>query len=153
MCILQTRTESLKWCIRCVMVYKMGFSNWNTIALLRASMVVTYYIKLFQTGTDRRKGILMSLLLLVAEEKKTFFIIYKGLSLKQIKHFFGRWEGNFRLTTNIFLTLFKYVRVKPDQGKLLKGMFVPWCSDCNSDAALQVWILFLLNVLVKLFGI
>ena len=153
MCILQTRTESLKWCIRCVMVYKMGFSNWNTIALLRASMVVTYYIKLFQTGTDRRKGILMSLLLLVAEEKKTFFIIYKGLSLKQIKHFFGRWEGNFRLTTNIFLTLFKYVRVKPDQGKLLKGMFVPWCSDCNSDAALQVWILFWLNFSVKLFAI
>ena len=27
----------------------------------------TYYIKLFQTGTDRHNGILMSLLLLVAE--------------------------------------------------------------------------------------
>ena len=126
-------------------------ANRQTLCVLNSAF--TYYIKLFQTGTDRRKGILMSLLLLVAEEKKTFFIIYKGLSLKQIKHFFGRWEGNFRLTTNIFLTLFKYVRVKPDQGKLLKGMFVPWCSDCNSDAALQVWILFLLNVLVKLFGI
>ena len=30
-------------------------------------MVVTYYIKLFQTGADRRKGILMSLPLPVAE--------------------------------------------------------------------------------------
>ena len=29
--------------------------------------VFTYYIKLFQTGTDRHNGILMSLLLLVAE--------------------------------------------------------------------------------------
>ena len=30
-------------------------------------MVVTYYIKLFQTGADRHKGILMSILLIVAE--------------------------------------------------------------------------------------
>ena len=30
-------------------------------------MVVTYYIKLFQTGADRRNGILMSLPLPVAE--------------------------------------------------------------------------------------
>ena len=32
-------------------------------------MVVTYYIKLYQTGADRHNGILMSLLLLVAETK------------------------------------------------------------------------------------
>ena len=42
------------YCIRCV------------IALLHASMVVSY-IKLFRTGTDRDNGILISLLLLVAE--------------------------------------------------------------------------------------
>ena len=36
------------------------------IALSRASMVITYYIKLFRTGADRHNGILMSLLL-VAE--------------------------------------------------------------------------------------
>ena len=36
---------------------------------LRASMVVTYYIKLFRTGAGRYNGILMSLLLLVAETK------------------------------------------------------------------------------------
>ena len=59
------------YCIRCVMVCKIGFTNWNAkIALLRASMVVTYYIKLFRTGTDRHNGILMSLLLLVAETKQ-----------------------------------------------------------------------------------
>ena len=33
-------------------------------------MVVTYYIKLFRTGADRHNGILMSLLLLVAETIK-----------------------------------------------------------------------------------
>ena len=32
-------------------------------------MVVTYYITLFQMGADRHNGILMSLLLLVAETK------------------------------------------------------------------------------------
>ena len=42
------------YCIRCV------------IALLHASMVVSY-IKLFRTGTDRDNGILISLLLPVAE--------------------------------------------------------------------------------------
>ena len=56
------------YCIECVMVCKICFTNWNAkIALLRASIVVTYYIKLFQTGADRRNGILISLLLLVAE--------------------------------------------------------------------------------------
>ena len=59
------------YCIRCVMVCKIGFSNWNaTIALLGASMVVIYYIKLFRTRADRHNDILMSLLLLVAETKK-----------------------------------------------------------------------------------
>ena len=54
--------------ISCVMVCKIGFSNWNKkIAFLRTSMVVTYYIKLFRTGADRHNGILMSLLLLVTE--------------------------------------------------------------------------------------
>ena len=37
------------------------------IALVHASMVVTYYIKHFRTGADRHNRILMSLLLLVAE--------------------------------------------------------------------------------------
>ena len=56
--------------MRCVIVCKIGFTNWNAkIALLCASMVVTYYIKLFRTGADRHNGILMSLLLLVAETK------------------------------------------------------------------------------------
>ena len=34
---------------------------------MRATIVVTYYIKLFRTGADRHNDILMSLLLLVAE--------------------------------------------------------------------------------------
>ena len=34
-------------------------------------MVVTYYIKLFRTGADRHNGVLISLLLLVAETTNT----------------------------------------------------------------------------------
>ena len=72
------------YCIRCVMVCKIGFTNWNVkIALSRASMVVTYYIKLFRTEDDRRNGILMSPLFLVAETKikKNFQKIFKSKSL------------------------------------------------------------------------
>ena len=65
------------YCIRCVMVCKIGFTNWNAkIALLRTSMVVTYYIKLFGTGGDRHNGILMSLLLAIVAETKSCFITH-----------------------------------------------------------------------------
>ena len=50
------------------MVCKIGFTNCSPkIALLCASMVVTYYIKLLRTEADRHNDILMSLLLLVTE--------------------------------------------------------------------------------------
>ena len=44
------------------------------VELVRASMVVTYYVNLFYSGADRHNGILMSLLLLVAETIKTMKI-------------------------------------------------------------------------------
>ena len=50
------------YCIKHVTICRI-----RKIALLRGSMVVTYYINLFWTGTDRYNGILMSLLRLVAE--------------------------------------------------------------------------------------
>jgi len=31
----------------------------------------------------------------------------------------------------------QYVVSSPDQGQVLKGMFVPWCENCNSSALLQ----------------
>ena len=44
------------YCIRCVMVCKIGFTNGNAkIALLRALMVVAYYIKFFQTGQQTER--------------------------------------------------------------------------------------------------
>ena len=50
---------------------KRGFLVGNgKTALMRASMVVTYYMRLFPTAADRHSVILMSLLLLVAETAK-----------------------------------------------------------------------------------
>ena len=64
----QNRISKTVYCIRYGMVCKIGFTNCNAkIALLRASMVVTYCIKLFRAGADRHNGILTFLLLLVAE--------------------------------------------------------------------------------------
>ena len=47
------------------------------ISLLRASIVVTYYIKLLRTGADRQNGLSMSLLL-VAETTSHFLCCLKG---------------------------------------------------------------------------
>ena len=56
------------YCFRCELVCKIGFTDGNPkIALLRSTMVGTYYINVFWTGADRHNGISMSLLLLVAE--------------------------------------------------------------------------------------
>ena len=59
------------YCIRCVMFFKVSFTSWNAkIALLRATIFVTYYLKLFRMGDNRHNGILMSLLFLVADTIK-----------------------------------------------------------------------------------
>ena len=48
------------------------------IALVHASMVVTYYVKLLLTGANKHNGILMSLLLLVAETVNLIFKDSRG---------------------------------------------------------------------------
>ena len=90
------------YCIRCVMVCKICFTNWKgKIELLRASMIVICYIKLFRTGVDRHNGILMSLLFLVAETIKNCMFQKKGLlwKWKKINAYILRRKGN----GNIFI--------------------------------------------------
>ena len=59
-------------------VLKIDFTNWNAkIALSRAGMAVTYCTKLLRTTTGRHNGILMSLLLLVAEATRDAFAAAK----------------------------------------------------------------------------
>ena len=68
-CILQFWNEFLKPCIASGVPWsvKLVLQTETQKCFLRASMVATYYIKLFRTEADRHNGILMSLLLLVAE--------------------------------------------------------------------------------------
>ena len=65
------------------------------IALVGSSMVVTYYIKLFRTGAERHKNILMSLLALVAE------------TISGVSHYEGThtilYPGNNSLSTHTLL--------------------------------------------------
>ena len=32
----------------------------------------------------------------------------------------------------------QYIMVKPDQGEILKGLFFPWCEDCDMAAVQQM---------------
>ena len=71
------------------------------ITFVGASMVVTYYIKLFRTGAERHNNILMSLLALVAETisgvshyEGTHTILYPGnTSLNTSVNESFCWEG------------------------------------------------------------
>ena len=45
---------------------------------MRADMVFTYYVKPFRTGCNSHNGILMSLLLLIAETKMKFQLFGRG---------------------------------------------------------------------------
>ena len=65
-----------------------------------------FIIKPFLTKTSWPKRRDKNLIILSTKRafkmKKAFFIIFKGLSLKQIKKNFGRWEPDFKIT-NIFM--------------------------------------------------
>ena len=88
----QNWISKILYCIRYVMLCKMFFfpNSWRIcrklanakIALLHASILVTsFHIKLLRTGADTHNGILMSLLLLVAETiiPVSFFRVYSKL--------------------------------------------------------------------------
>ena len=53
-------------------------------AVLRASMVITYYIKLFRMRADRQNGTLIPLLLLVAETETKITYITKITKLQKL---------------------------------------------------------------------
>ena len=68
--------KTVYW-FRCVLVCEIGFTSWNArIALLRASMVVTYCIKLFQTGADGHNVILCYSLSSSRDNKLLLYTIY-----------------------------------------------------------------------------
>ncbi|KAM3935206.1 natural resistance-associated macrophage protein 2 isoform 2-T3 [Leptodactylus fuscus] len=55
------------------------------------------------------------------------FLFLDKYGLRKLEAFFGL------LITIMAVTFgYEYVRVKPDQGKLLKGMFFPYCDGCGT---------------------
>ncbi|XP_036961022.1 natural resistance-associated macrophage protein 2-like isoform X1 [Acanthopagrus latus] len=55
-----------------------------------------------------------------------FFLFLDKYGLRKLEAFFGL------LITIMAITFgYEYVRVSPDQGELLKGMFVPYCEGCG----------------------
>lgn len=55
------------------------------------------------------------------------------------KYGLRKLEGFFGLLITIMAVTFgyEYIVAKPNQGELLKGMFFPYCSNCNSNALKQ----------------
>ena len=90
------------------------------IALVRAPMVVTYYIKLFRIGGERQNSILMSLRLLVVETLKMIIsipsfcfrkLLWKKMLEKCIFMLHGFWmiqktRINLQLSHSKFFLLF-----------------------------------------------
>ncbi|XP_037704288.1 natural resistance-associated macrophage protein 2 isoform X2 [Choloepus didactylus] len=60
------------------------------------------------------------------------FLFLDKYGLRKLEAFFG-----FLITIMAFTFGYEYVTVKPDQGQVLKGMFVPSCSDCQTPQIQQ----------------
>uniref|UniRef100_A0A4W3GPY4 Solute carrier family 11 member 2 n=1 Tax=Callorhinchus milii TaxID=7868 RepID=A0A4W3GPY4_CALMI len=54
------------------------------------------------------------------------FLFMDKYGLRRLEAFFG-----FLITVMAFTFGYEYVTVRPDQGALLKGMFVPYCQGCG----------------------
>lgn len=60
------------------------------------------------------------------------FLFLDKYGLRKLELFFGM------LITVMGITFgFEYIVSKPDQFEVVKGMFIPWCKDCDSSALLQ----------------
>ena len=76
---------------------RFAFKANAKISLLLGPIVVTYYIKLFRTETDRHNGILMSFLLLVAETITTLPYNYNLTFLEGSVLCFKNWFHSYDL--------------------------------------------------------
>ncbi|XP_077339792.1 natural resistance-associated macrophage protein 2 isoform X2 [Lithobates pipiens] len=61
-----------------------------------------------------------------------FFLFLDKYGLRKLEAFFG-----FLITIMAVTFGYEYVRVRPDQGQLLKGMFFPYCAGCGNAQVVQ----------------
>ncbi|KAK3735501.1 hypothetical protein RRG08_007120 [Elysia crispata] len=60
------------------------------------------------------------------------FLLLDRYGLRKLEAFFCTL-----ITIMAIMFGYEYIRVAPNQGKLLKGMFTPYCENCGSDELLQ----------------
>lgn len=60
------------------------------------------------------------------------FLLLDKYGLRKLEMLFG-----FLISVMAVTFGYEYVVVAPDQGEVMKGLFFPWCSNCNSKALLQ----------------
>lgn len=60
------------------------------------------------------------------------FLLLDKYGLRKLEAFFG-----FLILVMALTFGYEYVRVAPDQVRVVEGLFVPWCSHCDSRALLQ----------------
>ena len=60
------------------------------------------------------------------------FLFLDKYGLRKLELLFG-----FLISVMAVTFGYEYIVSTPDQGEVMKGMFVPWCEDCNSQVLLQ----------------
>lgn len=60
------------------------------------------------------------------------FLFLDKYGLRKLELFFGVLIALMAVTFG-----YEYVMSEPDQGEVVKGLFFPWCTDCDSSALLQ----------------
>ncbi|XP_069703805.1 protein Malvolio [Periplaneta americana] len=60
------------------------------------------------------------------------FLLLDKYGLRKLEFLFG-----FLITVMGITFGYEYVVASPDQGQVMKGMFFPWCENCDSTALLQ----------------
>jgi len=60
------------------------------------------------------------------------FLFLDKYGLRKLEAFFA-----FLITVMALSFGYEYIKVAPDQGEVMKGLFVPWCENCDSDSVLQ----------------
>ncbi|XP_054722780.1 natural resistance-associated macrophage protein 2-like [Uloborus diversus] len=60
------------------------------------------------------------------------FLLLDKYGLRKLEAFFG-----FLISVMAITFGYEYFTAMPDQGQVVKGLFVPWCSNCDSRALLQ----------------
>ncbi|KAM7431437.1 hypothetical protein ABFA07_017999 [Porites harrisoni] len=60
------------------------------------------------------------------------FLFLDKYGLRKLEAFFG-----FLISVMAIAFGYEYVRVAPNQGEVVKGLFIPWCENCDKDSIMQ----------------